>query len=324
MATKEVLVQLRVTLPDRLGESGDEEQILDYVQSNLETDRWIAKAEFVIPAQLEQLILDNMPVPSTDESSQEPSSQDSQEPSSQDLLSEEFRHRLADFSGKVDLEIREIFIPRGLDFADVKVIVDTGVGEFYSEFVATTTPTLTVRHFNDKFLQMITRVIEKINHYAHVPKPHEPGVRRLDDELLGLVTDVLNKHASQEPAAEPTKEPTNDSSDDEEDPRINWHGATHGEFDPENNKRLVVHIEHGEDMSIVFQIDWFTDDKILYAIRDDRDKGSVGGITPITGDPGWFKVGRAPGYTASMIQASKYLSHREFQWDEWEFDPDFP
>ena len=106
-------------------------------------------------------------------------------------LSEEFRHRLADFRIQVDVEIREIFKPRGLDFADVKVIVDTGVGEFYSEFVATTTPT--VRHFNDKFLQMITRVIEKINHYAHVPKPHEPGVRRLDDEVLGLVTDVLNK-----------------------------------------------------------------------------------------------------------------------------------
>ena len=39
LASKEVLVQLRVTLPEHLGESGDEEQILEYVQSNLDTDQ---------------------------------------------------------------------------------------------------------------------------------------------------------------------------------------------------------------------------------------------------------------------------------------------
>ena len=80
LASKEVLVLLRVTLPEHLGALAiarmEDEQILDYVQSKLDTDHWIAKADFVIPDQLEQLILDNMPVPSTDESSQEQSAEE--------------------------------------------------------------------------------------------------------------------------------------------------------------------------------------------------------------------------------------------------------
>ena len=45
MASKEVQVQISVTLPEHLGESGDEEQILAYVQDHLDTDRWTAKAK---------------------------------------------------------------------------------------------------------------------------------------------------------------------------------------------------------------------------------------------------------------------------------------
>ena len=38
-------MQISVTLPEHLGESGDEEQILAYVQDHLDTDRWTAKAK---------------------------------------------------------------------------------------------------------------------------------------------------------------------------------------------------------------------------------------------------------------------------------------
>ena len=47
MTSKKVTVEVEVTLPVHLSDSGDEKAILEYVQEHLDTDQWTAKAEKV-------------------------------------------------------------------------------------------------------------------------------------------------------------------------------------------------------------------------------------------------------------------------------------
>ena len=165
LASKEVLVLLRVTLPEHLGKSSDEEQILEYVQSNLDTDRWIAKADFVIPDQLEQLILDKKNLLT------EPSSQDSQEPSSQESTASSVDSAptsLGPFLGKVDFAIQSILESHGSGgllrhHVEIMKIVDAEVKEF-GEFA-----TLGFRgrfQSSKDFLQLTKYLNERISEYV--------------------------------------------------------------------------------------------------------------------------------------------------------------
>ena len=226
LASKEVLVQLRVTLPEHLGESGDEEQILEYVQSNLDTDRWIAKADFVIPDQLEQLILDKKNLLT------EPSSQDSQEPSSQESTASSVDSAptsLGPFLGKVDFAIQSILESHGEDmrhWVEIMKIVDAEV----KEFGRILTPSRVGRSNHGKdFYQMTEYLNERISAYVEhrVPRNAELDV---DDELIGLLTDCINEQAtrymqsefwpfkveSQEPASQESSQ--DPSSQDSQEP----------------------------------------------------------------------------------------------------------
>ena len=197
LASKEVLVLLRVTLPEHLGalaSGGDEEQILEYVQSNLDTDRWIAKADFVIPDQLEQLILDKKNLLT------EPSSQDSQEPSSQESTASSVDSAptsLGPFLGKVDFAIQSILESHGSGgllrhHVEIMKIVDAEVKEF-GEFA-----TLGFRgrsNLGKDFLQLTEYLNERISEYVEhrVPRNAELDI---DDELIGLLTDCINEQAT--------------------------------------------------------------------------------------------------------------------------------
>ena len=194
LASKEVLVLLRVTLPEHLGESGDEEQILEYVQSNLDTDRWIAKADFVIPDQLEQLILDKKNLLT------EPSSQDSQEPSSQESTASSVDSAptsLGPFLGKVDFAIQSILESHGSGgllrhHVEIMKFVDAEVKEF-GEFA-----TLGFRgrsNLGKDFLQLTKYLNERISEYVQTRVPRNAELD-IDDELIGLLTDCINEQAT--------------------------------------------------------------------------------------------------------------------------------
>ena len=218
LASKEVLVLLRVTLPGHLGAlapGGDEEQILEYVQSNLDTDRWIAKADFVIPDQLEQLILDKKNLLT------EPSSQDSQEPSSQESTASSVDSAptsLGPFLGKVDFAIQSILESHGSGgllrhHVEIMKFVDAEVKEF-GEFA-----TLGFRgrsNLGKDFLLLTKYLNELISAYVQTRVPRNAELD-IDDELIGLLTDCINEQATRYMQSEfwPFKVPLRTTPDQE-------------------------------------------------------------------------------------------------------------
>eukprot|EP01050_Picozoa_sp_SAG11_P024112 SAG11_NODE_5041_length_1675_cov_214.680784_2_plen_334_part_00 len=110
-----------------------------------------------------------------------------------------------------DLDRSNIWKSVGPDPRDVMRIIDGELDKF-KEFKGLEYP-VRADFLNDEtnrtdFGLMIDTINQKLTEYSRIPKPHEPGVRRLDDELLAILIDAVNTIAD-EFRARPGMKPPN-------------------------------------------------------------------------------------------------------------------
>eukprot|EP01050_Picozoa_sp_SAG11_P017566 SAG11_NODE_2547_length_3231_cov_113.952107_2_plen_603_part_00 len=98
-----------------------------------------------------------------------------------------------------DLGRSHIWKSVGTDPTDVMRIIDGELDKF-KEFKGLGYHPVRADFLDDEtnrtdFGLMIDTINQKLTEYSRIPKPHEPGVRRLDDELLAILIDAVNKIA---------------------------------------------------------------------------------------------------------------------------------